>query len=177
MSSARLFIALWPDAGVRDGLAQWRDGWTWPRQATPVKTERLHATLHFLGQVQAGRIPELAAALRRPFEPFTLALGESRLWPHGIAVLEPFSIPDPLLELHAALGACVRRLGLATDARPYKPHVTMARRAAGAAPASGGPAIAWQVERFALMDSQPGPGGGYTTLHTYGTSGDILSGD
>lgn len=174
MTAARLFIALWPDAGVRDALAQWRDGWSWPRQATPVKTERLHLTLHFLGEVDDQRIAELAAALSTGFTPFTLSLGQSRLWPHGIAVLEPLAIPEPLTILHATLGRSLQRLGMATDARPYRAHVTMARRAAGAIAAAGGPAIEWPVERYALMRSYPGQGGGYTTLHTYGTSGDIL---
>jgi 2'-5' RNA ligase len=173
-TTSRLFIALWPDQGIRDALAQWRDNWTWPRQATPVKTDRLHVTLHFLGDVPADRLPALAAALATPFAPFTLTLGESRLWPHGIAVLEPLAVPEPLTILHAELGRSLQRLGMATDARPYRPHVTMARRAAGAAPATAGPPVAWQVERFALMHSRPGAGGGYTTLHTYGTSGDIL---
>lgn len=177
MTAARLFIALWPEPGIRDALALWRDGWTWPRQATPVPSARLHLTLHFLGDVQDGQIPALAAALARPFQPFTLSLGECGLWPHGIAVLEPFSIPAPLTDLHASLGATLHELGLAVDARPYRPHVTMARRAAGALPAVSGPAIDWPVDRFALMASRPGPGGGYTTVQAWAASGDILGGN
>lgn len=160
---ARLFIALWPDPGIRAELAAWRDGWTWPRQAAPVRSERLHATLHFIGDVPDDRLPELRAALHVPFTPFTLELGHCALWPHGIAVLEPGSVPEPLLKLHESLGQALARLALPVDARPYRPHVTMARRAAGAVPPASGPAIRWPVGHYALMSS----GDAYATLQRY----------
>ena len=176
MTAARLFIALWPDAAVRDSLAQWRDDWRWPRHATPVSADRLHVTLHFLGDVAAERVADVAAALSCPFEPFTLSFGRSLVWDHGIAVLEPHSTPDQLIALHAALGRTVQQHGLDTDTRPYRAHATLARRATGAVPAHAGPAIEWRVDRYALMQSVTGRGGGYTRLQSYGASGDILGG-
>ncbi len=170
----RLFVALWPDPAERAALVQWRDGWRWPRHATPVASERLHVTLHFLGEVAAEEVGALAAALPCPFEPFTLSFGTHQVWPHGIAVLEPHSTPSQLTDLHAALGRTLHSLGLTTDARPYRPHVTMARRAEGATADAAGPPIEWRVERYALMQSASGRGGGYTTLRTYGAAGDIL---
>lgn len=160
---ARLFIALWPDPGIRDELAAWRDGWTWPRKATPVRSERLHATLHFIGEVADDRIPALRAALHVPFSPFTLEFGHCALWPHGIAVLEPGAVPEPLLELHDSLGQVLARLALPVDERPYRPHVTMARRAAGAMLPATKLTVRWPVDHYALMSS----GDGYTTLQRY----------
>ncbi|MES2898563.1 MAG: RNA 2',3'-cyclic phosphodiesterase [Pseudomonadota bacterium] len=174
MMAARLFIALWPEDGVRDALAAWRDGWQWPRHATPVRTARLHVTLHFLGDVAAERLPDLGPALACQFEPFTLSFGHNQLWPHGIAVLEPHSTPAALTTLHAALALRLQQLGVPTDSRPYRPHATLARRAAGATSPQCGPAIDWRVERYALMQSVTGHGGGYATLRSYGASGDIL---
>lgn len=166
-STVRLFIALLPDQAVRQGLAAWRDGWTWPRSATPVKTERLHVTLHFLGDVERSRVPELAQALRVPFTPFALRFVGAALWPHGIAVLEPEAVPAELLALHAALSGVVRECGLPVDSRPYTPHVTLARRVSGATlPADGRP-TAWQVDHYALMASTLGPDGGYSVLKSY----------
>lgn len=150
---ARLFVALWPGAAVRAQLAARRDGWQWPKGATPVRTERLHLTLHFLGDVASARIGALADALQVPFTPFTLQVGRGVLWPHGVAVLEPLAAPPALLALQHALGLQLNACGIAPDARGFKPHVTMARRAQGAVPGPDQPQIDWPVEGYALMQS------------------------
>lgn len=153
--NARLFLALWPEHAVRAQLAAWRDGWTWPKGATPVTTHRLHMTLHFIGDVPEERIDEVGNALQAPFSPFDLALGRNALWPHGVAVLEPECAPVELTDLQHALGERLRSLALPVDARSYKPHVTLARRAGSAVIASDGPAIGWRIERYTLMRSHP----------------------
>ena len=160
---ARLFLALWPDAALRRPLAAWRDGWSWPKAASPVRTERLHVTLHFLGDVASERVPDIVDGLRVPFSPFTLHFGRNTLWPHGIAVLEPDTVPPALLALHASLALAMVPLALAPDARPYRPHVTLARRAGNARKASDGPPLAWHVDRYALVRSDQG----YTVLREY----------
>lgn len=166
---ARLFLALWPDPGVRDALRAWRDGWQWPRGATPVKTQNLHMTLHFLGNVGVARIGELTAALAVPFSRFEIGCGHAALWPHGIAVLEPESVPPQLLALQAALGAVLQRLGIGTDSRAFRPHVTLARRAMAAAPPGAGPPLCWDVRGYALMESRIGADGACHMLHHYET--------
>ena len=167
MSTARLFIALWPDEAVRHELAARRDAWAFPRSASPVKAERLHVTLHFLGDVEQSNIPELADALAVPFEPFALQIGQHVLWPHGIAVLEPDAAPPPLMHLHLRLGNALEGCGIAPDARPYRPHVTLARRAGNAQAPPQSPPFSWQVDGYRLMASTTGPGGGYVTLRAY----------
>jgi 2'-5' RNA ligase len=164
----RLFIALVPDAPVREQLALWRDAWTWPRSATPVKTERLHVTLHFLGDVEADRVEQLADLLPDSFAPFDLVLSHTEIWPHGIGVLEPESMPAALKDLHAKIAVVLQDLGLPVDARPYRPHVTLARRAAGAVRQGQGPSINWRIDRYALMQSTLGPDGGYTSIREFG---------
>ena len=163
-STVRLFIGLFPDSAVRDELAAWRDAWNWPRSATPVRTERLHQTLHFIGDVALERVPELAGALCMPFSRFEMKFGRAVLWPHGVGVLEPETVPAPLVELHAALAEVLQRLALPLDERPYRPHVTLARRAAGAVAPHQGPAILWKIDSYALMKSTLGLDGGYTVV-------------
>lgn len=160
---ARLFLALWPDPALRRDLAAWRDGWTWPKAASLVRTERLHLTLHFLGDVASGRVPDIVDALHVPFSPFTLHFGRNTLWPHGIAILEPEPVPPALPALHAALAQAMVPLALAPDARQYRPHVTLARRAVNARSDVDGPPIAWHVDRYALVRSDQG----YTVLREY----------
>lgn len=167
--TVRLFIALVPDDEVREQLADWRDAWNWTRSATPVKTGRLHVTLHFLGDVERDRVGKLIDMLPESFPPFDLALGNAALWPHGIAVLEPESVPAELKDLHDAIAVVLQRMGLQVDARPYRPHVTLARRATGALLQGTGPEINWRIDRYALMQSTLGPDGGYTNVSEFGS--------
>lgn len=165
--SARLFIALWPGAELRDELAAWCGHWHWPAAAKPVAAHRLHLTLHFIGDVPRARLPALREALRLPFAPFTLALGRPALWPGGIAVLVPERLPPRLLQLHAALGAALQGQALPTEARAYRPHLTLARRAGAALPPACGPRLHWPVRGYVLVESRPQAQGGYQVLQAY----------
>jgi 2'-5' RNA ligase len=166
-ATARLFLALWPDAAVREQLCAWRDLWSWPRGASPVATDKLHLTLHFLGNQPNERLPEFMDGFGVAFSPFELVLGVPAVWPGGIAVLEPEQNPPELLKLHADIGQALLSLGLSPEARPYRPHVTMSRRANSAVPPTAGPAIAWDVSSYALVESRPGAGS-YSVLARYG---------
>lgn len=165
-ATTRLFLALWPDPAIRAALRTWRDAWTWPRGAAPVHADKLHMTLHFLGNQPRERLPALLDGFALPFSPFDLQLGRAALWHNGIAVLEPHSEPPALPDLHARLGDALVSLGLTPEARTYRPHVTMARRAKGADVPQSGPAIDWHVGGYALVESRPGDGS-YTVLREY----------
>ena len=163
----RLFVAVWPDAPVRDALADWRRAWAWPSGAAMVPPGRLHLTLHFLGNVAAPKLASLAAALRVPFEPFELHFGHAEVWPGGTAVLRPDATPPALLELHGRLAAGLAALDRPVDSRPYKPHVTLARRADGAAPPPARPQFSWRADAgFVLVRSLPDRGG-YEVLERF----------
>lgn len=166
--SLRLFVALWPDPATRTAIAQEQQAWSWPSRAAPVKAERLHLTLHFLGDVPARRLGEVAAGLQTYFEPFDLELGQSEVWPNGVAVLLPAHTPLQLQRLHAGLSDAVAALGLAVDTRPYRPHITLARRALGAAPPAQEQRLHWRVDQgYVLVRSLPG-GAGYRVLESWG---------
>jgi len=167
MDTTRLFLALWPDAAVREQLRAWRDLWQWPRGASPVHTGKLHMTLHFLGNQPSESVPALLDGLAVPFSPFRLKLGVAELWHGGIAVLSPASVPPALLDLHAALSAALPGVGLQPEARDYRPHVTMARRARGVELPANGPLIDWPIDHYTLVESKTGDGSGYTVLREY----------
>ncbi|MGI4720635.1 MAG: RNA 2',3'-cyclic phosphodiesterase [Janthinobacterium lividum] len=162
--TTRLFLALWPEPGVRHLLMQWRDAWNWPKGASPVHQDKLHVTLHFLGALPSERLPELLEGLAVPFTPFRLDLGRATLWHNGIAVLEPLVQPPELPGLHRRLADALLALGLPPEARPYRPHVTMARRAASAIAPQDGPPVPWSVSGYALVESRNGM---YTVLRDY----------
>ncbi|AMO21701.1 RNA 2',3'-cyclic phosphodiesterase [Ramlibacter solisilvae] len=166
--SLRLFTALWPPPPVREAIARWQHQWQWPPGAAVVPTDRLHITLHFLGNVPAARVDGLRAALRLPSTPFRLDLGRPGLWGGGIAVLSPDCVPEALGALHERLAAALTAAGLPTEERPYKPHVTLARRARGAKAPAEGPGLRWDAQDgFVLVESLPG-GRGYKVLDRFG---------
>jgi RNA 2',3'-cyclic 3'-phosphodiesterase len=163
----RLFVAIWPDEEVRAAIAAWQQAWVWPAQADPVKSDRMHLTLHFIGDVPAGRLPELSQGLAAPFEPFTLELDQGDVWPSGVAVLRPHVQPPQLLRLHQDLRERLVSLGLPVETRPYRAHVTLARRARGAKPPERGAGLRWRIGAgYVLVRSLPG-GAGYRLLERF----------
>jgi 2'-5' RNA ligase len=165
-NKARLFLALWPGPEVRAAMAQYRDTWRWPDKAAQVRAEKLHLTLHFIGDVERERLPELRQ-IHIPFEPFDLKLGYPDLWPHGIAVLRPHIVPAGLMQLQAALGSELQRLAVPFDAREFRPHVTLARRAGEAALPQQPAQIDWHVDGYVLVESEFDANRTYTVLARY----------
>ncbi|WP_280155219.1 RNA 2',3'-cyclic phosphodiesterase [Piscinibacter sp. XHJ-5] len=154
---ARLFVGLWPPQEVRDAILDDIQRWTWPRGAAPVRGDKLHMTLHFLGFVARERVPELVQALHVGFEPFELTLDRGEVWPGGIAVLRPSAAPPALRELHRGLHRALGPLGVRSARHHLKPHITLARRAQGAEPPVQCEAIHWSVRDYVLVESDLRP--------------------
>lgn len=152
----RLFLALWPDDAVRRRLAAAQQAWHWPARAARVPPDRLHLTLHFLGEVADREARALAASLPPCTAPFTLWLDRAALWPQGIAVLEPVEPPAGLAALHSDLAELLRVQGLRVEARAFRPHVTLARHAQGVMPPAEPAAVEWAVRGYALVRSTAG---------------------
>ena len=101
------------------------------------------------------RIGDIAAAIDISFGSARAATAQAEVWPGGIAVLGV--VPDAgLLALQADLGAALRSLHCAIDARPWRPHITIARYAQSASPSGLRPPTTWPVTGFALMESVGG---------------------
>lgn len=164
----RLFLALWPDEHVRAQIAAHADQWHWPSGAQRYSPQDWHVTLHFLGNVDADRVPEIAAAVNLPCPPFELRLDQPRLWPHGLAVLCAQELPAELQALHAQLGQALSELGLALETRPYQAHVTLARHAAAASPPRDAEPVLWPVRGLALVESTRDKAQRYRVLRQYG---------
>lgn len=162
---ARLFIALWPTPAVRRALAAGQRLWLWPPGAKPTAEDKLHLTLHFIGAVPAARVSAIAQALAGPCPRFTLQLDRAEVWPNGCAVLAASALPPPLTALHASLADTLRRLDLPVEARAWRAHVTLARRAAHAQPPAEVAPLRWPVRGYMLVQSA---GGRYTPVARYG---------
>jgi len=171
-AEARLFLALVPGGTVRAELSAHTQAWRWNEGAQRYAPSDWHVTLHFIGPVPRTRLDELRDDLSQPFTPFELRFGEPALWPHGLAVLLPMATPPALQALHERLGVRLRRLGLRTDERPYRPHLTLARRAAQAVPPAP-PAWGWMVRSYALMESTGQPETRYRVLQRFDDCGPV----
>ncbi|MFZ2662941.1 RNA 2',3'-cyclic phosphodiesterase [Rhodoferax sp.] len=163
----RLFLALWPDDGVRGQLVDHADQWLWPAGCVRYAPADWHVTLHFIGDVATGKVEAIASGAEVPFQPFELVLDQPKIWPRGLAVLCASERPAALNRLHAQLGQALGALDLALDMRPYVPHVTLARQAAAAmAPLAFVP-VHWQVQGFALVLSTGLKAPRYRVLRQY----------
>lgn len=156
-ANRRLFFALWPDDATRDGLLRWQTrnltgDSRWQHRAD------LHVTLHFLGQIEQGRLAGLYdLGARVDKVRFVLVLEEIGHWPRPqVLWAGPSCVPGELVALHAALGDGLRAQGLRTEERPFHPHVTLARKVREA-PSMGPLApLTWVVNELVLVESRPG---------------------
>lgn len=149
----RLFLALWPDDGVRAQLAAHAGQWQWPADCTRYAPEDWHITLHFMGEVASDKLDAIASGVEQPCPPMELVLDQPRLWARGLAVLCASEVPVALNLLVEQLGQVLSTLDIALDQRPYVPHVTLARHAeAAVAPTACAP-VRWSVQGFALVAS------------------------
>jgi len=168
MSTRRIFLALWPDAATVAQLAAHARGWAWPAGCAQHAPADWHVTLHFIGAVDAQRLPDIAAAVDLPVEPFTLRLDQPALWHQGLAVLCASLTPAPLQSLHHRLGWALQEQGLTLDTRPYRAHATLARHAQAAqVPAASAP-VEWRAGGFVLAESTGTRPQRYRVLRQYG---------
>lgn len=166
---SRLFYALWPDDETRAALAaaasclDIRDG-------RAVRPENLHMTLHFLGEVDEAVKDKLC--IRRGASnvmPFDLEIADTGWWRGArVAWLAPLIVSKDLTDLVAELAGYLRSIGLPTDERSYRPHVTVASKVRRAPRVSGSIDVRWRVGDFVLVASytEP-PGARYEVLNRW----------
>jgi len=165
---ARLFFAVWPDAGSAARLAALAEEAAIVSGGRPVPAAKIHLTLAFLGETAPERAAAAIEAARGVrFAPFGLALdcvGSFRAarvaWAGSLA-------PQPgLAALQAGLAARLRAAGFALEERPFAVHATLARRAMRAVPRARIEPIAWTVDALTLVRSETGTGR-YEVVETF----------
>ena len=138
----RLFLAVDLDDPVRervaldiDGLRRACDraGRDLARAVKWVRSESLHLTLHFLGEVPDRRVPGLRAALASPLDtsPFEMVLGGLGMFPSAgpprVVWMGVAEGATSLTAAHRELGARLERAGVDVERRPYAAHLTLGR--------------------------------------------------
>lgn len=156
----RAFIAILLDPPLRDALracARALQAAHPPARLKWVGDEQHHLTLHFLGEISAAQteaVTRTLAAIPPPTAPLSLTLGGLGAFPN---VNRPATLwaggqdeGGRIAVLAAAYGLALRTLGLEVDARPFTPHLTLARVPRDLDPATIRAVGAWYAAREAL---------------------------
>lgn len=173
LKPARLFFALWPDEAVRTRLAEEAGRLHEGLAGRITRTETVHLTLVFIGDLARDRIPGLIERLDAvDAAAFTIDFDRADCWEHNrIAFLTASRPPDALYGLVAQLEQALADLAIPFDRRPYKPHITLLRKARcpNRNPAAGRVSespewgdfepITWSAEGFVLVESVSTPEG------------------
>jgi 2'-5' RNA ligase len=166
----RLYFAVWPDARVRESLVRIASH-SLKRRGRAVPAENLHITLAFLGAVTAERqrcmevaADELAA------DAFKLVFTHLGYWQRPRVIWSGCeATPEALLALVGGLRAGMLRCGLEPETRPYRAHMTLARKASVAPTFGvGHDPVEWRVRDFHLVESKTlSSGARYEKLRTW----------
>lgn len=126
----RLFISLQPDQTATHALAQTARQILAPGAAL-VDPARYHITLAFLGETNCSLLAlierEMRAAAKQS-SPFSVALGAVGAF--GPVVWRGLQNAPPLFALADTLRNRLHAAGIALDAKPFVPHITLAYNAA-----------------------------------------------
>jgi len=153
--TSRLFFAAWPTPEVQEALGRQARVLMRECGGRAIQASNIHLTLVFLGDVAReclAQLEALAVAVTAPR--FELGVDRVEYWRHNRIVWAgvgrcPAALPELVERLERGLSA----EGFRIDKRSYVPHVTLLRNARRAPPEAGMPAIAWPVDRFALVES------------------------
>jgi 2'-5' RNA ligase len=161
----RAFFALVPDDAVRLAfLALARDVARRSRGRS-ISGEHVHLTLAFLGDVPVERLDTMRAIGDAvPKQGASLAFDTLGAWrASGVAWVAPSVLPPSLSALHARLYTALSEAGFTLENRPFRPHVTLARRCVQPHPRQSSAPIHWAVRKLSLIGSELRPEG---PLHT-----------
>ena len=179
----RVFCAIELPAEVRaraaDHIARLREAVPEVR-ASWERTEKLHITLKFLGEIAADRVEALSGAASRAAQtmrPFTLAVeGAGAFPPHGSPRILWLGVKDAspsLAVLQKRLEEECATAGFAREERAFHPHLTLARirapqgarKLANVHQETGFAAMEFAVADLVIMCSELGAGGSrYTEI-------------
>ncbi len=183
----RLFLAVSPNAEARrqihsTRMALERAAGEAASALRPVAADAAHLTVHFLGDIDAAKLAPLVAALGSSLstDPFDLALGAPEVSPRSgpprVVWMPVTTGGDRLAAAHAELGARLANVAIPLEARPFTPHLTLARvrdreRQLGRVlrervPTVDADSIRWRVDHVTLFQSDlSGPSPRYIARH------------
>ena len=165
--SLRYFFALWPDPPARASIGRLAREVALETCGRPTPPDLVHLTLAFVGPqppIRVDSLRRLAGLVRG--RTFDLALDRVGVFDKaGVAWLGASTPQEELTALQRDLADALRSRGFPVDARPYTPHLTLARRATTPVQRQLPQPIRWHVGGFTLVSSETsGPAPVYRTV-------------
>ena len=157
----RLFLALWPDALLRDKISAYikQASLTQP-SGKPVNKQNLHITLRYIGAVNKLQLACIRGVMEKiSLTPFELQLDYQSCWSRPqVAWMGCHKVPKALSLLVSDIESALNECGFAPELRPYVPHLTFKRKIKHI-PTIDIPPIAWPIDAFVLVHSESSPEG------------------
>lgn len=166
----RAFFALVPDEATRLKFVALARDVARRSRGRAITGEHVHLTVAFLGDVETSALSRLRGigdAL--PLAGAVLDFDVLGAWrASGVAWVAPQEVPAALTTMCAALHETLQQAGFSLDTRPFRPHVTLARRCVQPHPRAHCAPIRWNVNRLCLIGSELRPEGPlYSQLHEW----------
>jgi 2'-5' RNA ligase len=156
-SARRLFFALWPgpDALTMASAAVHR--LVTPGTGRTQRSDQLHLTLEFLGDVPERRLVSVldaGEAVAGSATPFEIVLDRLEHWRRPqVLCLTASVVPEPLVALVRSLRTALSARGFDPEDRPFRPHLTLARKVRLAPPAEAVEPLRWAANEYSLVES------------------------
>jgi len=151
----RLFFAVWPSNDLRSALEPRIRALQPAGVGRPQRPDQWHVTLEFLGSVPASRVAaarEAAAQVRAG--PCEVVFDAVELWRRPeVLTLIARELPPPLGSLVDQLRAALAARGFEPESRPFRAHMTLARKVAHPVTLEAFEPLRWPVADFALVES------------------------
>jgi 2'-5' RNA ligase len=150
----RCFVAWMLPAEAVQQVDVCREQWTWPAAARAIGDGDLHVTLHYIGDLDAARLAAVRQALRVVRVPeVDVCLGTAEVWKREVAVLYGDATPQ-MQAVQQVVGNALALAGCSPDGkRPWRPHITLARHAAGADAPASPRRVQWRTSGIVLAAS------------------------
>jgi len=181
-----LFFALWPDHALQVALADATQSVVLASGGRPMPAENFHVTLAFVGSVAESRVAKVVAvgeqvAAEVERAPVQLTMDAIEYWKKAKVVCATVQVsPSPgawppdatgarLADtLSTALKSRLTAAGFTPDLKPFRAHVTLARKVPHASRDHAMQSVIWSFADFALVDSRTERNGSvYTVLQTF----------
>lgn len=162
MPMRRVFFALPPAVALQRAFARLADEVALAAQGRVPQADSIHMTLAFIGDIAVERIGELVAlGATVSAQRFALSLDRVGSFRRArVAWVAPAAVAPALVMLQHALAGALAHAGFRTEARPFAPHVTLARHCTHAIEARQiDCAVQWPVTQFVLWASGAAPHG------------------
>jgi len=166
----RLFFALWPSDDLRSALAPRIRALQPEGAGRPQRPDQWHVTLEFLGPVPASRVDlvrDAAAQVRAA--PGEIVFDAVEYWRRPeVLCLVARVLPPSLDALVGQLRAGLAARGFEPESRPFRAHLTLARKVHAPVAVVPFQPLSWPVADFALVESITDRSGSvYTPLATW----------